>query len=207
MVTWQQPGRQVILASGSPRRRELLARMGITFEVMTGGNVDEHSFIDAADLEGSLQRLALLKGEEPSHRIPAALVLSADTIVVYENSVLGKPGGRSEARAMLRLLSGRCHQVFSAVALSCAEEAFTRSVVVSTDVYFRSLSASEIDWYLDTNEASDKAGAYGIQGSAMIFVDKIEGCFYNVVGLPVTGTIALFEAFAARKDPPNVADN
>jgi septum formation protein len=207
MMTWQQPVRQVLLASGSPRRKELLDRMGISFEVIHGAAIDESAFLDMADLDGSLQRLALAKGAQPAGQTPEALVLSADTIVVCDNRVLGKPAGRTDARDMLRMLSGRSHRVLSSVALVCRENGFCRAITETTVVFFRKLTDGEIDWYLDTNEAFDKAGAYGIQGSAMIFVDKIDGCFYNVVGLPVSGTIGLFKAFDDRKDHRNVANN
>jgi septum formation protein len=206
MDTWQRPGRNIILASGSPRRKELLARMGLIFDTITGAPIDEQAFVDAADLNGSLERLAIAKAADVAQRFPGAVVLSADTIVVSEGRVLGKPVDRSDARSMLEALSGRRHNVMTGVALTCTAASFIRSVVVSTDVVFRALCTDEIEWYLDSGEPFDKAGSYGIQGKAMIFVDKIEGCFYNVVGLPISGTIDLFKAFTARKEPRHVAN-
>lgn len=205
MITWQQPNRRIVLASASPRRKELLEKMGFTFEVICGEPFDEEIYFTTPDLDEALRRLTLAKGNGPANAHPDALVLSADTVVVSENSVLGKPADRNDAESMLRRLSGKAHQVLTAVSLVCRDEAFSCSRCTSTIVYFRNLSDGEISNYLDTDEPFDKAGAYGIQGQAMVFVDKIEGCFYNVVGLPVSGTIDLFKAFDARKDLHNVA--
>lgn len=199
------PSRQLILASGSPRRKELLEQMGFSFNVITGDAIDEASFISSDRLVASLEELALAKGRSVADAHPEALILSADTIVVQNNHLLGKPDDRSDAARMLQSLSGNRHSVITAVALSCSEESFFRSTTARTYVYFRKLSDEAINRYLDSDEPYDKAGAYGIQGKAMIFVDKIEGCFYNVVGLPVSVTIDLFKAFEARKEPCNVA--
>ncbi len=206
MSTWRNPGRRIILASGSPRRSALLREMGIRFDTIVGEPLDENTYIDVSDLDGSLQRLASAKAGGVAEGNPDALVLAADTVVLLEGCVLGKPADRAEARAMLERLSGRCHTVRTAVALTCVNAAFHRSVSASTAVFFRKLSEDEIEWYLDTGEAFDKAGAYGIQGKAMIFIDKIVGCYYNVVGLPVNGTIELFKEFAVRKEARNVAN-
>ena len=207
MITWLHPDRRIVLASGSPRRKELLRNIGVTFEVICGEHFDESAYIAESDLEGSLCRLALAKGKSPADSNPDALVLSADTIVVCGNSVLGKPTDRADAESMLHLLSGKAHRVMTAVSLVCREMSFASSRCVTTAVHFRNLTEGEIQGYLDTDEAWDKAGAYGIQGRAMVFVEKIEGCFYNVVGLPISGTIDLFKAFDARKDHHNVARN
>jgi len=205
MTVLDIPSRQVILASGSPRRKELLEQMGFSFKVILGSDIDEASFISSDRLASSLEELALAKGRGVADTYPEALVLSADTIVVEDNHLLGKPDDRSDAARMLRSLSGNRHSVITAVALSCSGESFFRSTTACTYVYFRKLSDEEINRYLDSEEPYDKAGAYGIQGKAMLFVDKIEGCFYNVVGLPVSTTIDLFKAFEARKEPCNVA--
>jgi len=182
--------------------------MGVTFEVIVGEPIDEDAFVVTSDLDGSLQRLARMKAISIAERYPTALVLSADTVVVNNaQKTLGKPVDRDDAKSMLLELSGCKHTVFTGVALTCREQKFCQSVTIGTDVYFRDLSTDEIDWYLNSNEPYDKAGAYGIQGKAMIFVDKIVGCFYNVVGLPVRGTIDLFYKFALRKEPQNVGKN
>lgn len=180
--------------------------MGVIFDTITGPEVHEQSFLDPSDLIGSLERLAAAKAAHVAEQFPERAVLSADTIVVCENRVLGKPAGRENARAMLESLSGRRHLVMTGVALTCAGESFRQATVTTTGVTFRQLSAEEIEWYLDSGECFDKAGAYGIQGKAMIFVDKIEGCFYNVVGLPMSGTIDLLKAFIVRKELRHVAN-
>jgi len=180
--------------------------MGLTFDIRIGKDIDENSYIDPSDLKPSLSRLATAKGAYVADEFPEALVLSADTTVVVDGKILGKPADRSDARRMLEELSGRRHFVMTGVALTCRERGFCQSVVSTTDVFFRALSAEEIEWYLDSKEPFDKAGAYGIQGKAMIFVEKIEGCYYNIVGLPVSRTIDLFNAFNSRKEPRDVAN-
>jgi septum formation protein len=207
MTVIQMLSRPLILASGSPRRKEILEKMGYTFSVITGEEIDEQSLIDADNLERSLENLALAKARSVAETHPEALVLSADTIVVQERHILGKPDNREHAAEMLRSLSGVRHSVITAVALSCSGESFYRAITALTHVFFRDLSSDEIRRYLEGSEPYDKAGAYGIQGAAMVFVDKIEGCFYNVVGLPVSRTIDLFKAFKTRKEPRNVARN
>lgn len=207
MTVIQSISQPLILASGSPRRKEILEKMGCRFRVITGEEIDEQSLIDADNLESSLENLALSKARSVAEAHPEALVLSADTVVVLEQRILGKPDNREHAAEMLRSLSGRRHSVITAVGLSCIGESFCRATRALTYVYFRDLSDEDIRWYLDSHEPYDKAGAYGIQGTAMIFVDKIEGCFYNVVGLPVSRTIDLFKAFKTRKEPCNVARN
>ena len=112
-------------------------------------------------------------------------------VVVKDDRVLGKPANRAEAGTMLEMLSGTRHQVLTGVALICRCESFIASVVACTDVFFRTITGEEIDEYLCHDEYRDKAGAYAIQGRAMIFVERIAGCYYNVVGLPVSETISL----------------
>jgi septum formation protein len=198
MELWQVQKRKVLLASSSPRRRELLGKMGIEFEVVKGDPIDEEAFLDSADIRGSIARLAVAKAENVAGRYPKSLVLSADTVVIVDKSILGKPANRTEAFTMLLKLSGRRHSVVTGVALTCSEVSFCSTRTVSTEVYFRDLSNDEIEWYCESSEPYDKAGGYGIQGRAMNFVEKIEGCFYNIVGLPVQGTIDLFKEFDAK---------
>lgn len=191
--------RPFILASRSPRRRQILSQMGLVFDVEDPGVADEESYINADDLENSLRFLATAKAESIARRRPEALVLGADTVVVKGKSILGKAAGKEEAARMLSMLSGTDHTVITAVALLCAEKEFSQSVAVKTSVFFRNLSQEEIQSYLAMDEYRDKAGAYAIQGRAMIFVDKIEGCYYNVVGLPVTATLNLIKQFVRKE--------
>jgi len=200
---WRNPDRPVILASQSPRRRDILSLMGFDFKVMTPSVENEAIFLTGGAIGESLEELAAAKARSVSAQKPAALVLGADTVVCIDGAVLGKPAGRTEAGEMLRLLSGRTHTVYTSVALVCGECGFSARATEETRVVFRDLSARDIDDYLGREEYRDKAGAYAIQGGAMVFIDRIEGCYYNVVGLPVQKTIGLFTAYSTRKDPQN----
>lgn len=173
----------LVLASSSPRRAEILRATGWPFEV-AAANVDE----SARDGEGPIEyveRLACEKAEAIAEGRRSGLVLGADTVVVAAGLVLGKPTDEDDARRMLRLLGGKWHDVLSGVALVRAE---TNEVLVAhelTRVRFAALSDAEIDWYVSTGETADKAGAYAIQGRAALFIEEIEGDYWNVVGLPI----------------------
>jgi septum formation protein len=167
----------LILASASPRRAELLRAAGITFEVIVA-DVDETPRADE-QAAGYVQRLAVEKARAVMPRAAGRPVLAADTVVVVDGAILGKPRDDDDARRMLRLLSGRMHTVLTGVALG--EDVR----VASTVVEFVPLSTSEIDWYVASGEPGDKAGAYAIQGLASRFVARIDGSYSNVVGLPV----------------------
>ncbi len=130
-------------------------------------------------------RVARLKAEEVARRHQSGIILSADTIVVLGNSILGKPETRAEARTMLGRLSGRWHEVLSGICLLDCTMHRVRSAFARSRVHFRRMSPAEIEWYLKTGEYRDKAGAYGVQGFASLFIDRIEGCYFNVVGFPI----------------------
>ena len=173
---------KLILASQSPRRRDLLGQMGLEFTVISP-QIDEDAFTDPdpVALVKTLSRekaLAVAKD-----RAADALVIAADTVVVLDGQTLGKPRDRAEAKAMLAALSGRSHQVCTGVTVCRGDRADTRAEV--TQVTFRSLSLEEIRRYADTGEPMDKAGAYGIQGLGALLVEGIRGDYFNVVGLPV----------------------
>jgi septum formation protein len=206
MNNWQNPGRKLILASGSPRRKLILTLMGFNFDVATPEGIDEQSFLNLENIENSLCNLARIKADSIAGLNPSALVLGADTIVVKDSILLGKPQNKMDAFRMLKLLSGGIHVVMTGIALVCQKENYFNSKVICTKVFFRNIPDEEIDSYLETNpdDYMDKAGAYAIQGKALIFIDKIEGCYYNVVGLPVSGTIDLFKAFTVRKESADV---
>lgn len=182
----------------------LLEGMGLVFDTVVPSVHDEDALLDTADLTGSLQVLARAKASSVAVNRPDALVLGCDTIVVVDGQVLGKPRDDDDARDMLRMLSGRTHQVMSGVALQCGSEEFSVSATVVTDVTFRELSDADIDWYLRMDQHRDKAGAYGIQEAAMVFVTRVCGCYYNVVGLPVTTTITLLESYLNRGSSEHV---
>lgn len=171
----------LILASRSPRRRELLTMLGLDFTIMTA-DIDE-TMDETLSVEDAVAEVCRRKAEAVAQKRPDDLVLAADTIVVADGKVLGKPHDPEEAKAMLRLLSGRDHQVFTAFCLRQNGTADTH--VEMTRLRFKSLSEEEISAYVATGSPMDKAGAYGIQDQAAIFVEAMEGDYYNVMGLPL----------------------
>ena len=179
----------LILASGSPRRRELLAHFGIPFEVIPSGAEENAT---GSGLE-RVATLARLKGAEVFARYPDRPVLSADTLVCLEHQVLGKPGDEADACRMLRLLSGRWHEVHTGICLHTPEGEIL-SCVETTRVCFRSLTDGEIRRYVRTGEPMDKAGAYAVQEIGGIFVSAISGSPSNVIGLPLTAVDRLLKA-------------
>ena len=185
----------IILASKSPRRRELLEKLGLSFTVMTE-DVDE-TMDPARALEDEIQRVSERKARAVQNLAdPEDLIISADTVVCVDGRRLGKPSDEDEARAMLRLLSGRAHTVVSGLCLLQGPRCETGAV--TTTLHFRSLSDREIDAYIATGEPMDKAGAYGIQGLASIFVDKLDGDYYNVMGLPLCTLAAMLRGFGVN---------
>jgi nucleoside triphosphate pyrophosphatase len=181
----------LVLASASPRRAELLTAAGIPFEIRPA-HIDE-AVRSAEDARTYASRVAFEKALAVASLIPGQPVLAADTVVVIDGQILGKPVDADDARRMLRLLSGRTHEVMTAVALIAGNNgdgtaksgSVSYTAVEVTAVEFVLLSKAEIDWYVATGEPSDKAGAYAIQGLASRYVTRIEGSYSNVVGLPV----------------------
>ncbi len=200
MTLWNELDRDVILASGSPRRKDILEGLGVTFRVQPPPAGLEEKPLCIESLDSAIQQLALAKAREVARQYKQSLTLGGDTVVTIGDEVLGKPADAAEAERMIRTLSGQTHVVYSGVALACEAEQFAQTRISATSVVFRSLSEEEIAAYLDHNDYVDKAGAYAIQGRAMAFVDSIHGCYYNVVGLPVTKTIELFQAYISRKE-------
>ncbi|MBD3390565.1 MAG: septum formation protein Maf [Chitinivibrionales bacterium] len=201
MSVWSKLDRPLVLASNSPRRKDLLARMGFRFNTRAPHVDNEDAFFDGPVPAVAVRNLARAKALSVSAGLPASLVFAGDTVVCIDGRVMGKPVSRDDARHMLSRLSGCAHDVYSGIALACGDSRFAADGVARTTVVFRKLDREEIDAYLDEPEYADKAGAYAIQGRAMTFVDRIEGCFYNVVGLPVTETLKLFDAYRHRKEP------
>lgn len=206
----------IILASHSPRRRELLQRMGLEFTVVTpdencepaitvgpptapasnksrlrdfvgetGGETNPAAH--RVDIGEAVQAAACAKAQSVAQQVQGkALVIGADTVVHFAGCVLGKPSGREEAAAMLRFISGRVHEVITGLCVVNAESGQCESSYVTTQVEFRPLSEEEIAAYVATGEPLDKAGAYGIQGFGGLLVKRINGCYFNVVGLPLS---------------------
>lgn len=182
----------LILASASPRRRELLAQLALPFSVMPA-NIEEQQL--PHEPPGTyVLRMAQSKAAHLAQQYPDALVLGADTIVVLDQHILGKPENSAVAHQMLHRLSGRQHTVITGLALLQQRQQFLRLDTVHTLVRFRPLLQADIEQYVATGEPFDKAGAYAIQGGAAAFVVSLEGCYTNVVGLPLRRTAALLRS-------------
>lgn len=173
----------LILASASPRRAELLKQAGISFTVEIPGieEVNEKS----VSPRGLVLKLAGMKALAVSERLKEGYLLSADTIVVHKSEILGKPADKEEAKQMLSRLSGEKHQVFTGLALMNVSTGMIETGAEATTVWMKKLDINHIEAYIATGEPFDKAGAYGIQGRAALFIRKIDGCYTNVVGLPL----------------------
>jgi len=180
---------RLVLASASPRRRELLAAAGVGADVDPVG-ADESVLPDETPA-AYVERVAAAKAGIAARRHPDKAVLAGDTTVVVDGLILGKPRDDDEAREMLKRLSGRRHEVLTGVALWCRGVMRTR--VETTFVWFRVLSPQDIAWYVASGEPRDRAGAYAIQGLASRFIPRINGSYTNVVGLPITAVLALLD--------------
>jgi len=173
----------LILASKSPRRRYLLQQAGLSFRVIPS-SIDEKS-IAMSPPEAYVRVLSEAKAREVAEKYPEKWVIGADTIVLKDGTILGKPGTQAEARSMLKRLSGQTHQVLTGYAICCKSRHLYFSEAIKTYVRFKKLTAEEIEWYIHTKEPFDKAGAYAIQGLGTFLVKSINGSYTNVVGLPV----------------------
>jgi septum formation protein len=189
----------LVLASSSPRRRELLAQAGFAFEIHPAAIPEDP--LPAEDPVAYVVRLAREKAEAVFAALSGAqsgslVVVGADTTVTLDGQILGKPADRADAARMLRLLSGRTHRVITGVAVATAAGAEVAAEV--TGVRFLTLSEEEIEEYIATGEPMDKAGAYAIQGRAARWIPRIEGCYFNVVGLPLALLTVMLEAAKPR---------
>jgi septum formation protein len=173
---------KIILASGSPRRRELLSGLGIEFEIKAS-SIPEERHPDESPRQ-YVERLAIEKASFVAKNVDSAIVIGADTVVVIEDLLLEKPRDRDDARQMLQRLSGQWHEVLTGLCLIQTDTGKIVSDVESTKVLFHPLTDEDVEWYLDTGEPFDKAGSYAIQGHGSLIVDKVEGNYFNVVGLP-----------------------
>jgi septum formation protein len=179
-------GPVLVLASSSPRRKELLTWAGVAFEV-SPGEVDESQQPDETPMD-YVRRLALDKVQEAAERHPGRYVLAADTVVVLDDAVMGKPRDKDDARNMLSRLSGRSHRVITAFCLVDPDGGRHKGHV-ETDVEFRRLSVEDIERYINSGEVWDKAGAYAIQAQGASLVNNVSGSFTNVIGLPLANVL------------------
>ena len=189
----------LILASASPRRSVLLSQIGLTFKIHPSGIVEPpHNVYANTPVSEVTQELALLKATSVTQYYDAGLIIGADTLVSLDGVLLGKPTDDADASVMLSRLSGTCHEVVTGVALIDAATGQARVWTETTQVYFRELHSTEITDYIASGEASDKAGAYGIQGRGAAFVRRIEGCYFNVVGLPLASLVEHLSNFPSH---------
>ncbi|MCD7840222.1 MAG: Maf family protein [Erysipelotrichaceae bacterium] len=184
----------IILASSSPRRKELLENRGITF-VVDASSIDE-DLDENLDIDKRLMHLAANKAYPIHQKYPHDIVIGADTVVYYNNTIIGKPIDFNDAKRILLSLSNNKHRVYSAVAIYYGDE--LECLIDYTDVYFKNVEPY-LDNYLQTNEWIDKAGAYGIQGTAGIFVDHIEGDIETVIGLPTDKVVHSLKSHGGLK--------
>lgn len=188
--------RRFILASHSPRRLKLLEQLGLHPEVIPS-NLSE-DFDNSLSVEENIKSFAELKAKTVSENIDNGIIVGADTVVVLEKEVLGKPIDSADAFKILRKLSGKMHRVLTAFCVYATPEERSFAAVETTNVYFIRLSDEEIERYISTEKPFDKAGAYGIQDRTAVFVEKIEGSYENVMGFPLS------RFYKAMKDKDNV---
>lgn len=186
----------IILASGSPRRKELFSHLGLDFEISIP-SVDEKTR-QGEHPEDFCHRISIDKAAIAGRDYPDALVIAADTIVVIEGSILGKPRDEKQAFAYLSLLQDKTHEVYTGYTIMNKGDNKTR--VIRTRVRFRAMTAEEISWYISTGEPLDKAGAYAVQAIGSIFIDRIEGSYTNVIGLPMSDLYYDLKGFGVALD-------
>lgn len=188
--------RKIILASASPRRKEILALTGLRFRVDAG------DYEEKMDLPMEPHELARFLSTEKARAVAAkyrnALIIAADTFLLFEGELLGKPGNEQEARRMLARLNGRSHSVITGYTIFDTARNKSLSESVETRVFFRQLTTKEIDSYVKSGEPLDKAGSYGIQGLGALLVEKIEGDYFNVMGLPLGALVQSLKKFGVR---------
>lgn len=194
-------GKRLVLASASPRRLEMLGRLGLHFD-MAPAHVDE-AILPGEDAGAAAQRLAGVKAAAVSAAYPGAAILAADTLVTTDGRILGKPENDAQAKDMLQFLSGREHRVVTGFCLRADGQ--VDSGLAETKVRFRKLSTAEIEAYVATGEPRDKAGAYAVQGSGAALVEAVSGSYTNVVGLPLAACVVLLIKRGVIRPEPNAS--
>ncbi len=185
--------KRIILASASPRRKQLLEQVGLMFDILPS-DIDEDTFVHHDPIQ-NIQAIALNKAQNVAMKVQNGLVIGADTQVIIDGRTLGKPIDKTDAMNMLSALSGKMHKVITGVAIIDVETGLCETWVETTVVKFRRLTLDEIISYIESGEYEGKAGSYGIQGRAAAFVERIEGCYFNVVGLPLSRLIERLRRF------------
>ena len=185
--------KEVILASASPRRKELLEKIGLRFKVEPSNyEEDIPSELEPHELA---QKISLEKAKVVASKHQNVIVIAADTFIVFGGQILGKPHTEKEARKMLEAISGKSHSVITGFSIIDTDKNKTLSKSVETKIYIRKLTLAEIDAYVKSKEPLDKAGAYAIQGLGAVFVEKIEGDYFNVIGLPLSALTEALKEF------------
>ena len=188
--------KRIVLASASPRRKELLEQIGLQFEVAPSNHDEE--ITSASEPHETARRLSLGKARAAARKHPNALIIAADTFVVFGDRILGKPHTNAEAREMLRALNGQAHSVITGFTILDAETGKVLSGSVETTVHMRKLTLKEIDSYVRSKEPLGKAGGYAIQGLGAVLVERIEGDYFNVVGLPLSALAESLREFGVN---------
>ncbi len=185
--------KRIILASASPRRKELLEKIGLRFKVEPSNyEEDMHSELEPHDFA---RKISLEKAEAVASKHKNAIVIAADTFIVFGGQILGKPHTENEARKMLETINGTSHSVITGFSIIDTDKNKTLSKSVETKIYIRKLTLAEIDAYVKSKEPLDKAGAYAIQGLGAVIVEKIEGDYFNVIGLPLSALTEALKEF------------
>lgn len=188
---------KIILASNSPRRKDLLNQIGIKFEIMPS-DIDEDLDALEGTIHDKLERLAFMKAKHIADKVCEGLVIGADTVVVIDDIILGKPVDEEDAYQMLKLLNGRTHQVITGIAVIDAKTNEYRTNHVVTSVEYNNMTEEEIRSYIKSKEPFGKAGGYGIQGLGALFVSHVEGDYFNIVGLPINALNKMLLEFGYR---------
>ncbi len=188
--------KRIILASQSPRRREIMELLRIEFECCPA-DINEF-FLSGENPREAVRRIAKSKAEKVRQQLESGLIIAADTVVVCNGEMLGKPDDAQDAFNKLSMLKGRKHEVITAVCVIDAESGFFEVQDETSRVYFRDITDEEIRAYILTGEPMDKAGAYAIQGTGAVFIERIEGCYFNVVGLPLKNVYIMLKRLGVR---------
>jgi septum formation protein len=187
---------KIILASKSPRRAQLLNQVGLSFKIVPS-HIDESKYLSSSPIQ-TARKIAVAKTKSVAQKYRSGIIIGADTIVVINRKIIGKPKDKQDARNLLSTLSGKTHRVITGIAVLDAQTNRVKQGHSITAVTFRKLTQKEIDEYIDTGDPFDKAGSYGIQGKGALFVERISGDYFNVVGLPLVLLFRLLKSYLPK---------